>query len=301
LYLKWGFSGCFDSFCTLNISRRAAAFANVYYLTIHYQLMKLIKLIAIGFSILSSVTLYAQNFDRYMSASESFFTLMAKAETDKAMPRLADKDVAALITSLSDSQLFLDPYVFQTKDLKELMDVCGRANKIAMAYALFDLKSRVDPKASTTEMTNQVMDTMKKNIYAYQPELEKLQPFSIRCMAKQVGPMTQFMRNLKKEELTDVRKSGLRQARTGIFGLYYGVLQTAADPNIGSSFKLTLLKTLSDTSEKFFSMMQPQARQQIVEYIKSTLPATPSPFAEHFEKISSVMSGTVCEGLCSMD
>lgn len=236
----------------------------------------------------------------YQSAAQEMEQLIAQAAQNGRMPRLQDERVKQLISVLSDNSRFLDSATYQLKDLGLLMDMCGRANSLVMSYALFDMKKHIDPKASPTQVALQVRNLMVKNALAYQDELERLQPFSVRCMAREIPLLGDFVASLKPNEFTYVRRAGLRQARTGIFETYYGFLQAANDSSLKESYRARLLEALSETAKPYSSILQLAARQQVVGLAKMVQRNASASLEPHLASIIDAMSSSACTGLCNL-
>ncbi|MDR0775503.1 MAG: hypothetical protein LBE81_02560 [Azonexus sp.] len=155
----------------------------------------------------------AGSFDAYIQASEQFDAQIAQSN---ALPRLTDEKDAALIATLSDRRRFLDGVQFTKADIPVLVDVCGRANKTALRYALFDLAgSGVDKNKPPAENAQIIAAHVMQNTIAYQDELSMLQPFLFQCLAAEMLPMAEFLADLKPEEITPGRLDGLAMLRRG--------------------------------------------------------------------------------------
>lgn len=242
----------------------------------------------------------AHDFSSYLSASDTFLQKIKAAELNKSMPKLEDEGVASLLSVLSNSRKFLTPYKFRAKDLKNIEEVCRRANNISMSYALYNLKDYINPAMAPAEVAFQTTGVIQKNLFDYQPELELLQPFLIRCMAKQMSALSEFVLGLNKEDLTHIRLSGLRQLRAGITTMYFGTLSLLADQNAKESFKLALLIALSETVEDYHKVLLPESRERIVSLLHSNSGNISSLYQGHIDKLLRKMSKTSCVDLCAL-
>ncbi|MBS1197770.1 MAG: hypothetical protein H6R18_1555 [Proteobacteria bacterium] len=249
----------------------------------------------------SSISMaHAQGLPEYLSAARELDSLVIEATNNNAMPRVTDIKVAQLVSVLSDSDRFLNSTAYETKDLGDLVEICGKANAISMKYALFDLKKAIDPKTDQKKIVLRVQQVMEKNVLAFQDELELLQPFLIRCMAKQAPLMNDFMLKLKPEEITEIRVQGIRQARNGTYNMYMGFLQSLNFKGIKASYRLKLLRALSETAERYSAILQPEARQKIGDFAKLVQLSAPEPFRSDLKTIIEAMSATACDGLCKL-
>jgi hypothetical protein len=76
-------------------------------------------------------------FDAY-SRFEQIVTA-SSSNTPPDMPRVATPTTASVIATMSDSEKFLVKPHFEPEHMGTLMDVCDKANRAVMVYALFDL------------------------------------------------------------------------------------------------------------------------------------------------------------------
>lgn len=251
--------------------------------------------------LVSSISIaYARDLPEYINAAREFDSLIVEASKSNGMPRITDKKVAKLLSVLSDSQGFLNSIAYETKKPNALLDICGSANAISMKYALFGLKDVIGPKTDQSKIAVLLRQVMEKNIVAFQDELELLQPFLIRCMAKQGPLLNAFLLTLKPEEITEVRVNGVRQARNGAFGMYIGLLQSLNFKGIKASYREKLLRALAETAERYSAILQPTARRQLSDFAKLVQLSSPQRFQDDLKTIIEAMSTTTCDGLCKL-
>lgn len=236
----------------------------------------------------------------YIEAARKFDSLVIEATKNNNMPRITETQVAELISVLSDSNRFLNAASRETKDLNDLMEICGKANAVSMKYALFGLKDAIDPKADQNEVAVRLQQLMEKNILAFQNELELVQPFLIRCLAKQNPLVNDFLKTLKPEEITEVRIQGMRMVRNGTFNMHIGYLQTLSFEGLNESYREKLLQSLSETAERYSATLQPMARQKISDIAKLLQLSSPERFRGDLQAIIEAMSVTTCDGLCKL-
>jgi len=235
----------------------------------------------------------------YAAAGVKFQRLVAQASQDTDMPRLTNPQAAELISTLSDIRL-LSSKTYQMKDMGDLMDVCGQSNKAVMSYVMFDMKTIVNAKADPQQLAARLAPLMEKNVRTFQNELGQLQPFLFRCLAKEVPLLTEFVRLLKPEDFTNVRRAGLQEARNGMFNIYYGALQASSDLAYAESYRTKVLQTLAEVTPQYASVLQPQARKQITELAASSVMKASPSLRDGLQKIVAGMSDPRCEGLCAL-
>ena len=235
----------------------------------------------------------------YMEAGARMEQRIAQQSAMGDMPRIAEPETQALLDILSDRQRFLDSQTYAASNLGQLMEICGQANRVTMAYVLSGFKDRIDPKATQEQIVRQMIRTMEENTLSFQQELEQLHPFLMRCLATQIPPMAGFMATLPPQELTPVRLAGLKQLRGGLLSSYIGHLQSINNPAYRVSYRKQLLRAMAENSHLFASALQLQARQQIVDAAGNSLAEAPTEDRTDIEAIIVSMRDVSCTGLCA--
>lgn len=252
--------------------------------------------LAVVLSIAGSRAL-AQDVSDYMAASADFERMAAES---KDMPRKSDTRAAAALATLTDHRRFLDAQEYEVKDLGNLMNVCGSATKVMMAYALHGVSSQPDDEKDPAQAAARITRVVEANFVAYQDEIFPLYAFVLRCSGRQVPLLTRFAQGLKPEEFTEVRRAGLNQARSGMQQTLTGILVEMGDSKIRIENKRTALAALGDTAALFASAMKPDARSQIKAAASNAGANAAAELRPGLDKVASAMSTADCTGLCAL-
>jgi hypothetical protein len=241
----------------------------------------------------------ASDSTRYATASLEFQRLVAQATRDSDMPRVKDPKAAEIIATLSDIRL-LSSNRYQMKDMGGLMDLCDQSNKAVMSYVMFDVKSVISPQSDPQQTAARLAPLMEKNVRTFQNELGELQPFLFRCLAKEIPLLTEFARSLKPEDFTEVRRSGLKGVRNGMFNVYYGALKASGDRAYSESYRTKVLRTLAELTPQYASILRPEARKQLAELAASSKANVSPSLRDDLQGIVAGMSDPRCEDLCAL-
>jgi len=167
-----------------------------------------------------------------------------------------------------------------------------------MLYALFDLGNAIDRKADATRIALQVAQLMERNVVRFQDELQSLQPFLVRCLAKGISLLTDSIASLAPAELTDVRRAAVEGTRQGAFAVCYGLLLTANHRALEEPYKEAVLSAMADTAAQYASILQPTMRRQLADVAASMSALVHDRPRGYIERILRAMNDTRCEGLC---
>ena len=262
------------------------------------------KLVVSCLAVLASFVAQAKDLSPYMAASRAFAEKASLAARQHAMPRLTDADAAPLITTLSDYRRFLDGHEFTPEEMNGLIEMCHTANQIYVAYALSDLDRRVDRSAQLPGVARQTGDVIMQNTYAFQQELALIQPFLLRCMAKQLAPLASMLTDLapqsRAEQLTDTRLARMRGMLGGLSTSYVGMFALLKDEQLSSAYKLAMLEALADVANAARAAMSLDVRKQVLAELAALDPAVKAPFGKYLDHIAAAMRNTACEGLCAI-
>jgi hypothetical protein len=236
----------------------------------------------------------------YKDAGARLIALIEAAQEKGNISQLKTREVASLVRRVSDESKVLRTGSYTASELGTLLDICDVANKASVSLMMFGMKVHLRPGANQQQMQAQMVALMTSNTLVFQDELKELQPFLLRCLAKEVRPMSQFVASLKPAEFTEVRRQGLTQVRTGLLQIYAGALQAATDARYSNEFRLSLLVSLAESSDSFASVIELPVRRQL--HAAASVAATNSPgsYKQHLDRIADSLNSEACDGLCAI-
>jgi hypothetical protein len=185
-------------------------------------------------------------------------------------------------------------------DIGGLMDICAVTTKATVSLMLFGLKSHLNPTQTPQQMLPEVVALANRNTIAFQEVLQQLQPFQLRCLAKEVEPLTAFVASLKPADLTDIRKQGLAQVRSGTMEVYTGGLLAANDTRLGAQYRASMLATLAETSGRFATILELPVRRQLRDSVRTAASQAPDAYKGYLVRIADSLSSETCDGLCAI-
>jgi hypothetical protein len=239
----------------------------------------------------------ANDLAAHKDAGTRLVTLIEAADKTS---QLKTPQVTALVKRVSDDARMLRQASYTVADLGVIDDVCGTANKASVSFMLFGLKSQVNPADPQQQAQQKLIALMNQNTVVFQDELEKLQPFLLRCLAREIPLATQFVASLKPEELTPVRIQGLMGIRSGLLQVYSGVLQAANDTRFREDYRTAMLSVLAETSARFASVMDLSLRRRLLDAAQAAASKASDPYKPYLTRIATGLSSESCDGLCAV-
>lgn len=251
----------------------------------------------------SSVALCTPSRDDLVSHKEAGarLTALIQAAQEKGhISQLKTLEVMNLVRSVSDETRVLKSGSYTSAELGALLDTCDVANRAAVSLMTFDLKAHWSKTMTQPQMQAAMVTLMNRNTVFFQDELKELQPFLFRCLAKEIQPMTQFIASLKPADMTDVRRQGLVQARTGLLQVYSGALLAVNDTRYRDDYRIALLAALAETSVQFVSIIELPQRKQLHDSMAMVASKAKGSYKVHLTHIADSLSNDICEGLCAI-
>jgi hypothetical protein len=236
----------------------------------------------------------------YKDAGARLGVLIASAQDARDRQQLKTPEVMSLVRTISDEERILGTGAYSMAELDTLMEICEVANKAVVSLALFDLKSQLDPKGTPEQTQAAAIPLMTRNIVAFQDELKEIQPFLFRCLARQIPPMTQFIASLKPAEFTDIRRQGLRGARSGLMKVYFGAIRAGTESGIRDDYRNAVLTSLAETADAFASIVEVPARRKMQEAMLEAAAKATGEQKLYLTRIATAFGGEQCDGLCAI-
>lgn len=234
----------------------------------------------------------------YYAALDRFNAMLTEKAKNSAMPDIHDKDVAAVISVLTDSKQFLMPPAEPFDDISELTGFCDNVGLIVKRYVFSGVKIGPVADESEADWTRRVLKQSNENFIKYQDMLALLEPFHIQCLSGAVPIVSKAMKSLKPEEITAVRLQGIQQSRDGIAALFSSMLQQMDTPGVREATQTALAKAMATTAPTYASILKPNVRLQISERVKTLQKVLGAPLFANLDTIAKTMANTNCEGLC---
>lgn len=214
--------------------------------------------------------------------------------------KLKTPEIMSLALSVSDEDKLLRSDGYPVAELPTLLGICNATNKVLTSLMMFGLKEEVDSSQEMEQVQARMVALSERNMLFFQDELREIQPFQIRCLARQVHPLSEFVASMPSEQFNDVRRQGLAQMRTGFVQMYTGTFQASTDNRYRGDYRLELLEALADSSDALSSALGLDTRKKLKESARVASGNAPEPFKDDLERIIDSLGAKTCEGLCTV-
>lgn len=236
----------------------------------------------------------------YRQTSERLLALIEAAQADGDPSRLRTKEVLALVGSVSSDSAVLESSVSGEFELEMLTEICGLANKMSVTLLFFGAKAHISSVATQEQMQTELLSLMTRNTLDFQDHLKELQPFLLRCLARKLPALSQFVAELRPDEITDVRRQGLAKLRSGMTQLIVGGIAAANDSRYSERYRLSLLEALAETSPVFAQSMEPAVRQQLHALTSAAASQAQRPYKRPLDQMERALGASSCNALCAL-
>lgn len=237
----------------------------------------------------------------YLAAGQKFSQAVSDLAGQHRLPRAADPEYAELLATLSNHRRFLTSQQFAVADLGDVVEICSTALRANMAYVFFDLNTVVDKTMTDpAKITAAVMQVANRNAVTYQEEVTAILSFTQRCAATQIPLLVKFVETLKPEDLTPIRRDGLKQVRSALFGTFANVARTASETAITPQNRRIMFDTMRETTPVFAQALDLATRKNALDIMTSTEKSVPPELRAQYEQITETLRSTNCESLCRL-
>ena len=242
----------------------------------------------------------AADLQAFNDAGARLLALIKDAESARKADALRTPEAKNLIQRLSDESRMLNGLPYAATNLGTIIDICEVVNRASVSLMLFDAKEQIDPKANPEQTSAALVPLMQRNILQFQNELKELQPFLLRCLAKQIPAISEFIASLKPEEITEVRRNGLARMRFGVLQVFGGAFNAVNDEQYKPDYRLALLSALAETADVFVTITQLSVRKQMADAAAESARRANPPYKAHLERVSVIFRDQSCGILCSI-
>jgi hypothetical protein len=237
----------------------------------------------------------------FREAAQRFSEIVHAAEDAKDPALIKGDEARRLIAKLSDEREMLSIKQPKEDDLLLILEICDLSNKALASLATFGIKDGWVQAASDQDNVRKFQASIDQNIKNFEEEFIELQPFVLRCLAKQVGGLEAFIASFSPEKLDDVRKNGVIKMRGGIHMMYMHGYRISEEKQFSDAYRVLLISVLAETAEVFSSILPTSERRQIADTVLSSAIHVPEEYKTHLLEIAKAFSGRECNLICGLE
>jgi hypothetical protein len=241
----------------------------------------------------------------YRQAGERFATRVAEAEASDRLgdkgAQLRDAEFAALVATLSDEGAMLVEGEDSNKEIEADVEICEISNKANISLVLFDIKARVAPSQDQQALATAFNALMVRNVLQFQDEFISLQPFLLRCLAKQMRGLERFVVSLPPEQFNDVRRRGVLGLRKSVPMIFYGGLMGASETVFREDYRDSLLSTLAENADAYAAVIPLSERKKIMEMAARVASSGNARFGVYAAQIEKAFRSEACSAICALE
>jgi hypothetical protein len=243
----------------------------------------------------------------YLAAGQTFESLKAEAAKSGNAPRLSDPRVRDTLAVLSNASGSFGSASFPLDDEAMQHDVCSVPIRTAFAYFQFGLEAFVDEKMKEKQLSatsgrdavGAALDELGEiNTVKFQDEVFPLLAFAQRCTAAEVPWLTSFVEKLPPDQMTEIRRQGLRKFRAGVKQMAMNAVGLLANPNVHEDNRRLMLDSAARNLPALSEALSPDERAQVKREVEKLGADAPQAYQSDIAAILKTLSNMQCEGLC---
>jgi hypothetical protein len=100
--------------------------------------------------------------------------------------------------------------------------------------------------------------------------------------------------------MTDARRQGMSQSRSGVISMFVGVVANLPDAQISEHNKMIMLTALAENATLLSQVLTLPQRQQVLQAVQNTQPHTSATLQPLLGKVADALKDSHCTGLCAI-
>ena len=245
----------------------------------------------------------------YLAARQTFESLNAEAAKAGDAPRLADPRVRDTLAILSNASGTFGSASFPLDDEAMQRDMCSVPIRTAFDYLQFGLEAFADEMieekrlsaTSSRDAVGAVVDELgARNAVKFQDEVFPLLAFQQRCLAAEAPWLASFLEKLPPEQMTEVRRQGLRGFRGTVKQIAMNAVGLLANPLMHEDNRRLMLKSAARNLPALSEALSPDERAEVKREVEKLGANAPEAYQPDIAAILEALSNTQCEGLCRL-
>jgi hypothetical protein len=212
-------------------------------------------------------------------------TLVRLRRAEGVMPRLSDPRDAPTLLSFWDGKAFLREPPYTVQSLAQLMPMFEQQNRVMKAYVFYarDATTPVDTERNSVE---------------FQDEVATALALLIRTAAAINPAMSNFIQTLPPEQMTDIRRAGLAQARLGFVQMLTGAAMTLRDSQYRANNQRMMTAAMAHSATAISEGLIPAQRNELITIIRTAVPKVTAEAKADLDAVLKALSQTACINLC---
>ncbi len=209
--------------------------------------------------------------------------LALERRASQTLPALSNPKDAPVLKRFWDAAAILGAPPYRAGDVEPLLAIFDKQQQVFKSYALF----AVDPGNA--------------NPKAFEDESAQSIAFLLRTHAAILPAIADYFAQLKKEEITDARRQGVRRAQSEMISLIASVAIAMRDGNVTPGNEDALAEALAQSAPEMARGIRFADRERLAATLKTARPHVTPVAAERIDRFIAAMAVKACEGLCAID
>ena len=245
----------------------------------------------------------ATELQTYLAAGQTFENLKAEAAKTGDAPRLSDPRVRDTLAILSNASGTFGSAAFPFEAAAMQSGMCSVPVKAALSYLYFGYVAYAKEQGFSSatkpeELEQASLPLQARNAVRFQDEAYPLLEFSERCAVATLQWMTGFVEKLPPDQMTEVRRNGLRRARTGVMELVAGSMADLRYPGLREENSGPLFKSIAGDLPVLAAALPLEDRARLRGVVEQLGAGAPAAYQPEIAAMMKTLSGAQCEGLC---
>ncbi len=215
-------------------------------------------------------------------------SLARETRTKGLLPRWSVPSDRLVLERVWDAPALLGTPPYSAKDVPLLIEIGEKQSAIYKTYVFFSTDPAILP------------DTAKNSVL-FQDEITRASVMITTSFGAATQAMGDFVEHLKPEEMTDVRRRGLKRFRLGMLELVSGFALSLRSPASHDDNRALLVGSLSDNAAALAKATPRVDRSAFIATVQTFVASLPPELQAKMTVFISAMSSPVCDDLCAIE
>jgi hypothetical protein len=240
-----------------------------------------------------------------LSGSELYFASVSKlnkqlGSVDSGInaPSLNNADTMQLYKEIEQGIEGFGTAAFPVSGIDTFERVCAPLNEASVKHLFVGAAAIKALKDEPAIQQKKLGELFAANSVKYQDYVTILTAANVKCMALHLPFLAEFVRNLKPEEMTEVRLGGLRQMRQGGTNTIFGFIAYLVNPGYSTANMQRAATAATRYAPAYVATMPLAQRATVLSQLKSLKANVKPQFLADYSKIELAFSSTDCRDLC---
>lgn len=222
------------------------------------------------------------------AAAARFEAAVRARPAGRDLPRWSRPDDAPLLAALWDERAILGAPPYRAADVPKLIEINGRQIEVYKAYLLFAPSAEARPD-------------LDRNAGTYQDEIARSAAFMVATVAATLPALSDFASSLKPDDMTPVRRDGVRKVHLGITQIVTGFALLLRSPGFRPENRAIVIESFAVHADALAAGTARKDKAAMIAQLDATLSSLDPTERARIELFRAALLRGDCDAVCALE